>query len=318
MWKVIKYVLLALAVVAVIALAWGLMEPYTISEERFEVALDHLPDVWREREIAIISDFQVGMWLDNTWTVRRIVNRLVEREPSLVLILGDFIYKGGEDATGRIEKAARLVAPLSEADIPVYAVLGNHDYSVASSRAPDIDEERAEKLAAALEEAGVSVIRNDSVGVWPFGMEEGEGGEEDVLYVVGIAPHMPEKDRPVRALEDVPDEAARLVMMHNPDTFAEVPAEAAPLAVAGHTHGGQIRIPFTPQWTYLTYLAEDNIHADGWIEDYGQEGNQLYVNRGVGFSKLPLRINSPPEITIFTLVEAETEATVGVQGTYGP
>lgn len=316
MWNVVKYVLLAVAVVAVIALVWGLVEPYTISEERFEVELDHLPDVWRGREIAIISDFQVGMWLDNTWTVRRIVDRLAEEQPSLVLILGDFIYKGGEEATGRIEKVARLVAPLGEADIPVYAVLGNHDYSVESSRAPDIDEERAEKLAAALEEAGVRVMQNDSVGVRPFGVEGGEEG--DVLYVVGIAPHMPEKDRPVRALEDVPDEAARLVMMHNPDTFAEVPAEAAPLAVAGHTHGGQVRIPLTPEWTYLTFLAEDNIHADGWIEDYGQEGNRLYVNRGIGFSKLPLRINSPPEITILTLVAGETEATAADQRAYGP
>ena len=92
--------------------------------------------------------------------------------------------------------------------------------------------------------------------------------------------------------------------MHNPDTFATVPTGAAPLAVAGHTHGGQLRIPFTPQWTWLTYLAEDRIHADGWIEDYGRAGNRLYVNRGIGFSQLPLRINCPPEITFFTLTRA--------------
>jgi hypothetical protein len=301
MWNVIKYVLLALAGLLVIGLVWGLVEPYTISEEQSEVELRDLPGVWREREIAIISDFQVGMWLDNTWTIRRIVDRLVEKEPSLVLILGDFIYKGGEVATGRIEKAAGLLAPLGEAGIPVYAVLGNHDYSVVSSHAPDIDEERAGKLAAALEEAGVTVVQNDSVAVLPFGAQGEEGEEGDALYLVGIGAHMPEKDRPVRALEDVPEDAARLVMMHNPDTFAEVPAEAAPVAVAGHTHGGQVRLPFTPEWTYLTYLAEDNIHADGWIEDYGKAGNRLYVNRGVGFSKLPLRINCPPEITLFTL-----------------
>jgi hypothetical protein len=91
--------------------------------------------------------------------------------------------------------------------------------------------------------------------------------------------------------------------MHNPETFAAIPDVGA-IALAGHTHGGQIRIPFTPEWTLLTYVAGDRVHADGWIEDYGEPSNRLYVNRGIGFSLLPLRINCPPEITLFTLLGA--------------
>lgn len=301
--RVVRSALIVVVGLALLGLLWGLVEPYTISVERYAVELDHLPDIWRERRIAAVSDFQVGMWLDNTWTVDRVVNRLVEMEPSAVLILGDFIYHGGENAVGRIERAAQLVAPLGAAGIPVYAVLGNHDYSVVSSSDPKVDEERALRLEKALDQVGVQVLRNETVGVRPFESGAGDVDGANALYVVGIGAHMPGKDRPEAALRGVPEEAARLVLMHNPETFAAIPDVGA-IALAGHTHGGQIRIPFTPEWTLLTYVAGDRVHADGWIEDYGEPSNRLYVNRGIGFSLLPLRINCPPEITLFTLLGA--------------
>ena len=64
---------------------------------------------------------------------------------------------------------------------------------------------------------------------------------------------------------------------------------------------GQVRLPFTPDWSWLTFAREDTIHADGWIDEYGEPGNQLYVNRGIGMSELPIRFNCIPELTFFTL-----------------
>ena len=54
----------------------------------------------------------------------------------------------------------------------------------------------------------------------------------------------------------------------------------------------------------MTFAVDDEVHADGWISDYGAPGNRLYVNRGIGFSVLPLRLNCPPELTWFTLTGA--------------
>lgn len=122
------------------------------------------------------------------------------------------------------------------------------------------------------------------------------------LYIVGVAPSWPGRAAPQEALAQVPAEAPRLVLMHNPAAFAELAAGTAPVAVAGHTHGGQVRLPGLPQWTWLTYVQSDPVHVDGWItEDYGHGSNRLYVNRGIGFSLLPLRINAVPEVTRFTL-----------------
>ena len=63
-------------------------------------------------------------------------------------------------------------------------------------------------------------------------------------------------------------------------------------------------IPFTPAWTWMSYTREDEVHADGWIQGYGAAGNRLYINRGVGFSVVPLRLGAPPELTLFTLVSS--------------
>ncbi len=89
--------------------------------------------------------------------------------------------------------------------------------------------------------------------------------------------------------------------MHRPASFAELPAGAAPFALAGHSYGGQIRIPFTPNWSWVSLIREKRVYADRWIRDYGDPGNRLYINRGIGFSELPIRINCRPELTVFTL-----------------
>ena len=288
-----KRTALALGGVLVLLLAWGLIEPYVIDETAYTVHLPHLPEAWAGSDVAVIADIQVGMWWDNLWTVRRIVARIVRAEPDAVLILGDFIYHGGDDPTQRIETVVELLEPLTHAGFPVVAVLGNHDYSVVSYEDPDVKAERAEQLQAALEEIGIEVLENEATRL--------ESPTGSVLYLVGSGSHMARRDDPVQALEDVPADAPRIALMHNPTTFVRFPAESAPLALAGHTHGGQFRLPFTPAWTWVTYFKEDEFHADGWIREFGTEGNRLYINRGVGFSLVPLRFNCPPELTWFTL-----------------
>ncbi len=119
--------------------------------------------------------------------------------------------------------------------------------------------------------------------------------------LVGIGARWPNEDRPEAALSGVSDGAPRFVMMHNPNSFEAFPAGTAPVAVAGHTHGGQVRVPFLAEWSWLKIVEDDEIHVDGWIEGFGEPGNQLYVNRGIGFSVAPIRINCRPEITLFTL-----------------
>lgn len=312
-----RWLLTGLAVLAIAAFLWGVaLEPRMIREEAWSLELAGLPDAWDGRRVAVIGDLQVGMWMGNTSTVRRIIERLVDDPPALVLIAGDFIYhpvstpggpmnrKDFDAPTQRtaetvIGQAVDLVRPLTAAGIPTYAVFGNHDYAMETRDAAQLDWV-ADDLHEALEAAGVHVLRNAAAPV-----PSPAGGEartpESTLYVVGIDSHYAGHDDPVKALSQVPSGAPRLVLMHHPASFEAIVARAAPLAFAGHTHGGQIGLPWLPQWSWMTLMYAEKVHADGWARDYGAEGNQLYVNRGIGFSRLPVRIGAAPEVTIVRL-----------------
>ena len=301
--KKIKYTLLGLLGIFGLLLFWGLLEPYLIDTEEEVAEIPGLPAAWEGKRVALIADWQIGMWLDNTSTIRRIVEQLIEQRPAIVLIAGDFIYDPGEDPSEEINKAVEIVRSLPQAGIPTYAVLGNHDYGMKKKQAQP-NEQLARQLHDALEAVGVQVLQNEAVALAPSGNRNqttAKTGDTAPLYLVGIGAHWPDRDRPKVALAPVPEGTPRLVMMHNPNSFEALPPNTAPLAVAGHTHGGQIRLPFTPEWSWLTFMREDEVHADGWIKGYGQSGNRLYVNRGISFSIIPIRLNCPPEVTFFTL-----------------
>lgn len=292
--NVIKRILVTLLSVVALLLVWSLAEPYVIDEERLSVSLTDLPEAWEGEQIAVLADFQVGMWLDNTWTIERIVNRLVEDKPAAVLIAGDFVYHPGTSDNNESANAAEFLRPLIDVDIPVYAVLGNHDYGMPTAKAQK-DEALAEDVRIALEGVGVRVLQNEAVALSPT------SDTSSPLYLIGVGPYIADESNPEAALSQLPDGAPRLALMHHPASFTQFPAGTAPLAFGAHTHGGQLSLPFTPSWSYMAYIEEDTVHADGWVNNYGAANNRLYVNRGVGFSVIPMRLNAAPELTLVTL-----------------
>lgn len=292
--QILKYSALGLLGELGLLVVWSFIEPRVLLNEEEETAtIPNLPPSWSGKKVAQISDFQIGLWGDNRNTVRRSVDELIEAEPDLVLISGDFIYHPGENAQPEIETAVGLVRPLVEAGIPTYAVLGNHDYGMSSKNAQP-KTEIARRLATELEAAGIEVLENEAVQ-----LDSPDSNEP--LYLVGVDSLWANRDNVDLALSDLPANSPRITMMHNPDTFEQFPASSAPLAVAGHTHGGQVRLPGTPTWSWLALTQKDEVKADGWAQNYGASGNQLYVNVGIGMSIAPIRLFCPPEFTIFTL-----------------
>ncbi|CAN5144348.1 metallophosphoesterase [soil metagenome] len=316
--KYIKYIALGIVGVVILLLIWGaVIEPRLVDLREETAVIPNLPAAWENKRVALIADLQIGMWLGNEGTVKEIVSRIVEKRPAAVLIAGDFVYKptdedepeevereDARDFMGEVNEAVALINPLIKAGIPTYAVFGNHDYGMSY---PDSvkNERLANAVRQALSQAGVRVLENEAV---PLGLpnennapKETAGKSDSTLYLVGIGSRYAGNANPEIALAQVPENAPRIIFMHNPDSFAEFPADVAPLALAGHTHGGQVRIPFTEDWSWMALVKEEKIQSDGWIDNFGQTGNRLYVNRGIGFSTLPVRINCRPELTVFTL-----------------
>ncbi len=291
--KSLKYLPAGVLGIIVLLLGWGFIEPRFLNTENETATIPNLPADWEGKQIAQISDFQVGLWLDNPGTARRAVSQLIEANPAAVFVSGDFIYHADPDPGAEIEESVSIVAPLIDAGIPTYAVLGNHDYGM-SSKTAEPDTQLASDLEAALETAGVVVLKNESV-------EMQLPDSDTPLYLAAVGSRWANQEAVDQALEGIPDNAPRVAMMHNPDTYELFPPSTAPLAVAGHTHGGQMRLPNSPQWSWLRFTQKDEVYADGWAQGYGEPGNNLYVNVGIGMSIVPIRLFCPPEVTLFTL-----------------
>ncbi|MDX2377851.1 metallophosphoesterase [Microbacterium sp. LRZ72] len=267
------------------------IEPQLLLEERHhEAEIPHLDEAWEGETIAVVSDFQVGMWFANTDMAEQAVEQIVEERPAAVLLAGDFLYSQTPDAEKQVETVMDALAPLVESGIPSFAVLGNHDY----------ESDGAAEMTAALEAAGIRVLSNDAAIV-PL-----EGSDvQRPLWVVGIAPAHAGLADIDTAFAGVSAEQPRVVMMHNPQVFPRIPADAAPLAVAGHTHCGQFAMPGSPHSSWMALTTEDPMVADGYApDDFGAEGNMLYVTCGIGFSGIPARFNAPPQVVYFELVAA--------------
>ncbi|HEX5043696.1 MAG TPA: metallophosphoesterase [Candidatus Polarisedimenticolaceae bacterium] len=307
MWRVVGMAAMGIGVLLVTLAIWGvIIEPRLIDVRRETAALPGLPSAWEGRQVALLADLQIGMWMANTGTARRIVARLVAQPPAAVFIAGDFLYEDSDDLAADIDEAVAIVRPLPAAGIPTFAVLGNHDYSIVAKSDPP-HPAMAEHLRNALERAGVRVLENAAVRIpEPLATRQSGDSRETALYVVGIGSNWADTDQPTRAINAVPNGVPYLVLMHNPRSFVDIGPGLAPVALAAHTHGGQIRLPFAPDWTWLTFVRDDPVHADGWTHGgFGAPGNRLYVNRGIGFSYVPVRINCRPELTFLTLHRAD-------------
>jgi len=292
---------------------WGTgIEPRLTDEVSVSARVPGLPDEWAGQRIALIADLQIGMWMANTDTVARIVRRIVEERPAALLIAGDFLYHPTEEAGNprearaeldaedrrasqrQIRNVVALLQPLTDAGIRTMAVLGNHDYAMRVPSAVALPVV-ADDLTQALRAVGVIVLRNQAL---PLGDRDADRPSGARLYVAGLDAWFPRATDVAAALGQLPAQAPRVWLLHNPLSFRHLPAAAAPVAFGAHTHGGQIRLPFLPRWSWMSLVKESPVAADGWIEQgFGAPGNRLYVNRGIGFSVVPIRINCRPELT---------------------
>jgi predicted MPP superfamily phosphohydrolase len=256
--------------------AW-LIEPRMLVVRRVDIASER----WRGAPIAIavISDTHVGSPHVDARRMAGIVERTNALRPDLVVLLGD--YAGSHEPASERQEAerseiltgvaafARLQAPLG-----VAAVLGNHDswYGLGP-------------IVRALKAAGVTVLWNQHV------VKDRPGG---TFVIAGLADDDTGNPDFERALADAPP-IDTIVLSHSPDPFPDMPAAPA-LMLAGHTHCGQVSVPFFGR--PITPTRSGQRYACGRTD----EGERiLYTSAGIGTSLLPVRFRNPPEIVLLTL-----------------
>lgn len=237
--------------------------------------------------IAVIADIHACEPWMSAGRVRDICLAANALEPDLTVLLGDFT--GGHNlVTGPVmpdawgEALSVLRAPLG-----VHAVLGNHDWW--HGPLPHMRGDDAESVRRALRAAHVNVMENDAVRLQKDGR---------AFWLLGLADQMAFRVRRgyFRGLHDlgatlakVSDDAPAILLAHEPFIFSQVPDRIA-LTLCGHTHGGQVQIPF------MESPAARRVRAD-WVYGHVVDGERhMIVSAGLGNSILPVRFMRPPEL----------------------
>lgn len=138
-----------------------------------------------------------------------------------------------------------------------------------------------------LEQNGFIVLENEAVNI--------AHKNEKPIWVAGLADSTERVVNIKKALKQIKSGEPVIMLTHEPDTFPEIPNSVS-LTLAGHTHGGQIRLPFIG--AIFTASIYGNKYAKGYIVE---KGKQMFVTTGVGTSILPARFLCPPEIVILEL-----------------
>jgi predicted MPP superfamily phosphohydrolase len=265
------------AAVAAAALAlWAFwLEPSSLRVTTYPLSIPHWPAACSGLSVAVISDLHVGSPFNGVEKLERIVAATQEVRPDLVLLAGDFVIQGVRG--GRFVAPEITAATLGELAAPlgVFAVLGNHDWWLDG---PRVREAFETSRIPVLENRSVELRRGDCA-FWLAGVGDFWEGRPDVAGT----------------LQDIAPDAPVLVLTHNPDVFPDVPDRVA-LTIAGHTHGGQVRVPFVGR--PIVPSAHGERYAIGSVVETGRH---LFVTPGVGTSILPVRFLVPPEISLLVL-----------------
>jgi uncharacterized protein len=220
--------------------------------------------------VALLSDLHIKGQGD-AQALARAVETVNALAPDLIVLAGDYVWRYASSITLATPVLAQLRAPLG-----VWAVLGNHDLWT------DRD-----TVIAGLQEAGVRVLVNQ-------GQPLTLGGAS--IYLAGLDDGMVGAPDLEQALAGHDGRAPVVLLFHEPDLGHEMVAQGKVwLHLAGHSHGGQVRLPgrgalILPPYAHRYDMGLYPV-GPGWT----------YVNRGLGTTSVPLRLNCPPEITLLHL-----------------
>jgi hypothetical protein len=275
-----------------VLLARGYSNTLEIEVTHTELELADLPAAFEGYRIALISCLHTDRYARRERLLRKILQQL---DADLLVVAGDFRRAGGS-TDGALESCSQIFEGLRFPD-GIVAGMGNHD---------------RHRMLEPLRRLGVQILLNDCVTVIrpvPSGPErpgEPNSGkppqtplapkEASLTVIVGGPGRRRDPDWD-RALRRAPPDAFLVGVCHSPDGVVSAAKHSIPLVLCGHTHGGQILLPgFGPLITETKLVDRRLASGLGRFQN-----TLLYVNRGIGWTGLPLRFNCPPEVSILTL-----------------
>lgn len=250
--------------------AYSFNKNHEIEITRHRIRLENLPSPFNGLKVVQLTDIHHSRYVSFN-DVYRMVELANRQHPDLIFLTGDYITWSKKYIQPVAEALKNLKSRLGS-----YAVLGNHDFRVD-----------ADAVTQALERAGIRVLRNNSGRIeykghslWVAGVDEYSYGQSDIP----------------QALKHIPASLPKILLAHNPEIFSQAAHHQVDFVFSGHTHGGQVRIPYLSPLNIVTQPNQE--HLEGLVSN-GR--TQMYISRGLGKVVVPVRILCPPEIPIFYL-----------------
>lgn len=273
------------------------MQSRTIKIERLSIEIKNLTPSFRGVKIAHLSDLHSKNFGKKENKVLEILQSL---NPDFIFITGDFINETTKD----LESCQNFWKKLSENySKKIFGVLGNHDHY----------HQQFKIIKNLLKESGIEILKNEAVilrrnedFIYPH-TKRGQGAKsakvDEVnprygvgVYLIGVDDPHEGYDDVEKAMAGIEADASKILIAHSPEIFRKVKGKGVDLVLVGHTHGGQINIPFITN--LLLPLKYDKKYKSGLFKE---NSTFLYVNRGIGTTLLPIRFNAPPEIALIEL-----------------
>ncbi|MGF6951311.1 putative MPP superfamily phosphohydrolase [Neobacillus sp. B4I6] len=252
------------------------IEPSLLDIQELQIKHPLIPNSFDGIKMIQFSDTHLGFQY-NLHQFNQLVNKINSLKPDIILFTGDLM-----DEPNQYTEINKLMPILKKLQAPLgkYCIFGNHDHGGYGS---DI-------YRNIMETTDFSVLLNDSA---PIKLSDGS-----IIYLLGIDDAMLGNPNISLTLKNVPKNSFKILLSHAPDLAETASLYPVQWQLSGHSHGGQIKIPFLGA---LVTPPFGKIYPEGLYSIGEHNPLSLYVNRGIGTTRLPFRFMSKPELTVFTL-----------------
>lgn len=252
------------------------IEPTLLDIQELQIKHPLIPDSFNDIRIVQFSDTHLGFQY-TLHQFNKLVKKINSLQPDIILFTGDLMDKPNQYS--EINKLMPILKKL-HAPLGKYCIFGNHDHGGYGS---DI-------YRNIMEATDFTVLLNESV---PIKLRDGS-----FIYLLGIDDAMLGNPNLPLTLKNVPKNSFKILLSHAPDLAENASQYPIQWQLSGHSHGGQIKIPFLGA---LVTPPFGQLYPEGLYSVGNESPLSLYVNRGIGTTRLPFRFLSKPELTIFTL-----------------
>lgn len=274
MKKFFSFLSIIFLIVAAFYIYARFVEPNFLTVHYENIKNSRISEDRDELKILQFSDMHLSEYFDEK-DLKKVVEKINDENPDIVVFTGDLIdeynhYENKDNISEIWEELNLINAPLGK-----YAIYGNHDYGGGAESV----------YKNIMENSGFVLLKNEKIVLDDYN-----------INIIGMDDSIFGNFEKEKLIDFLEEDSYNVVLSHEPDVVDYLLEYDIDLFLSGHSHGGQVNLPFVNSLPLLARKYTNGIYS---FNNYRQ--TTLYVNIGLGTSQIPLRFMAPPELSVFTM-----------------